>query len=550
MRTLLAVTASMLIACGSGELHVDAPAYLDHDMGEITAGLTAGEAGGCNSDIVRGLSNQLVEELNCISPNLLVNAGGPHLRHGASVLPFLAPAASDALKRATTAANDFITINDAYRTVAQQYVVYRWWQQGRCGIPLAAEPGASNHQSGRALDLSAYTYWRPRLTPYGFTWYGNSDVYHFDHFGSPALGGRSVLAFQRLWNKNNAAKLAEDGIWGPASASAMSRTPTTGFPIHGCAPAVPTTGTLKGVVYAANPANAADRSQPVAKATITAAGKSATTDAMGVYSLVLPTGAQSVTITAEGFVTATLSRQITGGQTLVGDFALTRVGGTDTTAPDLVVTSPEMAASVDAAKITVTGTASDGMGTVKTLTLVHDGGEKQAVVLVQGAFAHQLTLKPGLNDLVLEATDAAGNVATARVGVIFHSGVEGEVTATDDLATPLRGVTLTLVDGSGAVVATAASDAKGHFDLDFTQVPLEGQLTAELAGYQTVKQAIVVTAEARSVIGFTMPKGSGIAGVDPSTEQQTASSGGCAVAPGFGFGLVALVSMLRRRRRA
>ena len=137
--------------------------------------------------------------------------------------PYLHSSAANALKQATTAANDFITINSAYRTVAEQFLLYRWWQQGKCGIQLAAAPGASNHQSGRALDVQAWSYWRPAALALRVDWHGSNDVVHFDYFSAPALAGRSVLAFQRLWNKNNANKLAEDGVWGPASNNAMAR---------------------------------------------------------------------------------------------------------------------------------------------------------------------------------------------------------------------------------------------------------------------------------------------------------------------------------------
>jgi len=50
------------------------------------------------------------------------------------------------------AARRTLDIASMFRTVAQQYLLYRWFAQGRCGISAAATPGRSNHESGRALE--------------------------------------------------------------------------------------------------------------------------------------------------------------------------------------------------------------------------------------------------------------------------------------------------------------------------------------------------------------------------------------------------------------
>ncbi len=236
-RAALWVGCLSLIAagCGEGTLEITEPAYVDHDPVELTAGLTLGDTGGCDTGVVSALTKQLVAELNCIAPNSMVDVSGPDVRLGAAGIPFLNPMAAAALERATTAANDFITLNDAYRSVAQQYLLYKWWQQGRCRIQIAAPPGDSNHQSGRAIDVEYYSYWRPYLTGQGWVWYGTDDLVHYDFPGSANLARSSVLAFQRLWNKNHSTgKLVEDGIWGPASNGAMAASPAEGFPVSGC----------------------------------------------------------------------------------------------------------------------------------------------------------------------------------------------------------------------------------------------------------------------------------------------------------------------------
>ena len=46
------------------------------------------------------------------------------------------------------------------------------------------------------------------------------------------LRSQTVLAFQRLWNRNNPRdRIAEDGDYGPATESRLRRTPADGFPI-------------------------------------------------------------------------------------------------------------------------------------------------------------------------------------------------------------------------------------------------------------------------------------------------------------------------------
>ena len=117
-----------------------------------------------------------------------------------------------------------MTINSALRTVAQQLLLYRWYQNGQCNIGLAATPGNSNHETGLALDINQYSTWRTTLEAHGFRWFGSNDAVHFDYNGPGAVDyrGMDVLAFQTLWNENNPGDLIdEDGIYGPQTAAAV-----------------------------------------------------------------------------------------------------------------------------------------------------------------------------------------------------------------------------------------------------------------------------------------------------------------------------------------
>ncbi|MBL8951612.1 MAG: D-alanyl-D-alanine carboxypeptidase family protein [Myxococcaceae bacterium] len=543
---VLLFVGAFFAACGMSELDVDEDvAYVDHDPGVITSGLTAGEAGGCSTAIVGGLDRQLIEELNCISPNLMQSFAGPHTRYGATVVPYLHPTANAALKRATTAANDFMTINSAYRTVAQQFVLYRWWQQGRCGIQVAAAPGASNHQSGRALDVQSYTFWRPYLQNQGWQWHGASDVVHYDYFAAPALGGRSVLAFQRLWNKNRSNKLAEDGVWGPASNAAMSSSPVEGFTNHGCAaPPAPETGTLKGIVHQGMSMTAV-----IAGAKVEVGGKTLTTDAAGLYTVTLPTGMHAIKVTATGYEDGALTRQVAGGQTVWGSVGLTPKGMPDAVAPDLDVATPVDGARTDVALIALTGTTSDMSGAV-TLTLAQNGEAPVGVTVMGTLFEQQVKLRPGLNELVLTARDVAGNVATVRTTARFRAGLEGEVTTPDLRADGIANVQLSLRDlNTGAVLMSGISAADGTYAFEVDTVPYPAKLVAEAPGYVTFERDLIIGADAREVYSFALSRGEGTT-QEPQpapNEEDMHIKGGCSVAGGFPIGLLAL-ALLRAGR--
>src|SRR6476620_2339022 len=167
------------VGCGQGSAdRVPESPFVDHDLGVSTSELRVGDAGGCDTSIVKALSAQLVEQLSCIHPNAMVSFAGPNVDLGPAVQPFLQPAAAAALKRATTSAGKVIPIDSAYRTVAQQFLLYKWWQAGLCDIQTAAKPGLSNHQSGLAIDTGEFAAWKSALTAQGWQWFGSEDEVH------------------------------------------------------------------------------------------------------------------------------------------------------------------------------------------------------------------------------------------------------------------------------------------------------------------------------------------------------------------------------------
>ncbi|NVB83253.1 MAG: hypothetical protein HOV81_33080 [Kofleriaceae bacterium] len=187
---------------------------------------------GCSTAVVIGLSKQIADEISCQSPTLLKRFE-PTTRlqiTSSAVLPYLHSTAKTDLE--AVASTRTVQINSAFRTLPQQYLLYRWYQQGRCGITAAATPGRSNHQSGRAIDVSNYSTLISAMSAKGWAHDVPGDAVHFDHLSSPDIRGKDVLAFQRLWNRNHPAdKIAEDGAYGPQTEARLKQAPATGFAI-------------------------------------------------------------------------------------------------------------------------------------------------------------------------------------------------------------------------------------------------------------------------------------------------------------------------------
>jgi peptidoglycan hydrolase-like protein with peptidoglycan-binding domain len=193
------------------------------------------KAPGCSSAIANGLSQQLIYQMNLISPNIMVSFDDLNVQLEQAAFPFLQPAAKESLRKVIAERGQPLRITSAYRTIAQQLFLYnRRNGIGGCGLTVVALPGKSNHQSGIALDVPDYQAWRPILERHGWKWFGGNDPWHFDYVGQPCIDIRAtaVEAFQQLWNKNNPGdKIAEDGQWGGQTHSRLDKSPVSGFAI-------------------------------------------------------------------------------------------------------------------------------------------------------------------------------------------------------------------------------------------------------------------------------------------------------------------------------
>ncbi|HUS33104.1 MAG TPA: M15 family metallopeptidase [Kofleriaceae bacterium] len=206
-------------------------------------------ASSCSTATVIGLSKQIADEISCANPTGLTKftAGGNLQITSNAVLPYLSAKGKQDL--VDVAATRVVQVNSAFRTVAQQYLLYQWYRQGRCGISIAATPGRSNHESGRAVDLANYSAVISSMSNQGWAHDVPGDAVHFDHLSSPDIRGRDILAFQKLWNRNHPTdKIAEDGDYGPTTESRLRQAPSEGFPIGPTC----TTGTRNADIVSVN----------------------------------------------------------------------------------------------------------------------------------------------------------------------------------------------------------------------------------------------------------------------------------------------------------
>jgi hypothetical protein len=221
------VAAGLVAGCGLG------------DGDDLTYGVHASEVAvsqyqttTCSTSVVVGLSKQIAEEVGCMSPGGLVKFDPtPNLKFtSTAVLPYLNGNARTKLLE--VAQTRVVQVNSAFRTVAQQYLLYRWYQLGRCGITAAATPGRSNHEGGRALDLQNYSSLISAMAAKGWSHNIPNDPVHFEYLSAPDIRGRDVKAFQRLHNRNHPTdEIAEDGLYGPQTEARLKAAPATGFAI-------------------------------------------------------------------------------------------------------------------------------------------------------------------------------------------------------------------------------------------------------------------------------------------------------------------------------
>lgn len=184
----------------------------------------------CWTGQVDGLSKQLLEKL--LDKKYLIKIDHELIIcEGQHNYPYLQPIAARALIKTVESLNQKIHLNSCFRNIVQQYMLRQQYLNNLCGITAAAIPGKSNHQSGLAVDIQDYLFWRSPLESNGWKWLGSWDRWHFDYkYSGLDLGKIQIKEFQQLWNENNLEnKLKIDGIWGVNTANAVARSPVNGW---------------------------------------------------------------------------------------------------------------------------------------------------------------------------------------------------------------------------------------------------------------------------------------------------------------------------------
>ncbi len=262
---------------------------------------------------------------------------------------------------------------------------------------------------------------------------------------------------------------------------------------------IATTGTLRGKIFAFNPADAADMSVSVAGATVTAGGQTDTTGADGSYLFTLPPGNYTVNVTKAGFSANSVARAVLASTVTWGSVGLTGMTGPDQQAPQVAISYPADKASLDLAVFNLTGNASDNAGPVATIALSINGGTAANVPVTGGAFLIEVKLKPGTNSLKITAKDAAGNVGTVTSTATFNAGVSGFVHVADDEAQRVTAAVVQLREvGTGSVISTATTDATGAYALAASAVGTDHVLYVKAPGFLTYSETITIPDDQRA----------------------------------------------------
>ncbi|MBX3249071.1 MAG: carboxypeptidase regulatory-like domain-containing protein [Myxococcales bacterium] len=519
--------------------------------------------GTCSTAGIEGLSRQLAEAQMCLRPGAFVRfAPHPNITLSSSrVHPYAQATARDALHRA--AQRGPLQVNSAFRTLADQYVLYH---SGGCG--LAARPGQSNHQSGRAVDLQNHSAARSRMEGQGCAWFGSRDPVHFDCPGGDRRSD-SILAFQRLWNTNHPGdRIAEDGVYGPATESRLGRSPAGGFSRGACdaapPPPPPPSGTTRfiGAVYEGSDAAARIGGASVR---IVETGAMLTARADGIWEATVPSGTYTVEASASGFVTARRTCEVSGAETWCS-IGLVR-GATSGTARGQIYEdhgAPETSPPIVGAQLVIAETgdmlATDDAGAWTTSL---PPGTYMLTASAEGfaAASRSCTVRAG------ETSDCSiGLAAEALAGVI-----DGVVFEGSDTSLRVIGATVRVLE-TGASFTSREGDGSFRFDVGAGTYTLEvsgaGLLTAtrecDVAAGETTWCSVSVTRDGTDGGLPTVPvDGDEVDHSDdrdedprdavdgrPGTSSATLR-GGCAAggAGDAGWALLGLALLLDRRRR-
>ena len=106
-----------------------------------------GKQFGCSTDVAIGLTLQIANEMDNMGYTF-TTLDTKWIRCDSPCVPMLQTQSANSLRNVAIEKNNFMTLTSAWRSAAQQYLLYKWNNDGICGIGLAAKPGSSNHEGG------------------------------------------------------------------------------------------------------------------------------------------------------------------------------------------------------------------------------------------------------------------------------------------------------------------------------------------------------------------------------------------------------------------
>ncbi|KAG2440738.1 hypothetical protein HXX76_003595 [Chlamydomonas incerta] len=207
-----------------------------------TLGSVLAKRSPCVTSVALGLTKQIAAEMKAMGVPAMSELAG----HTANVkckeggcFDMLQASALDSLIAITTKAKRVIELQSAFRSTAQQYLLYKWKELGICNQKYGVNlPGTSYHESGLAIDVDNPGAWVTDLKNGGWQYpYPVEDNVHFE-WRAGGLNQAAVLeiaktnlkAFQRLWNRNNPNdQIKVDGVYGDDSMARLNKAPCDGW---------------------------------------------------------------------------------------------------------------------------------------------------------------------------------------------------------------------------------------------------------------------------------------------------------------------------------
>jgi hypothetical protein len=146
--------------------------------------------------------------------------------------------------------------------------------------------------------------------------------------------------------------------------------------------------------------------------TLSPGAKHTATDATGHYLIDAAPGSYTVAVDANGFVAASQTVTLPGDRIATLDFALQVPA--QPPAPHVRIDQPAAGATVTAGVVTVSGAAE--VSGVRSVSVDNEAVDFDPVT---GAFSVQVTLKPGVNTIVIDAVSADAQILESTVSVTY-----------------------------------------------------------------------------------------------------------------------------------